>query len=323
LHCIKIFSQKLSHQGVFKLAKSTGQLQQEIAKYLKYMENVNSSSPHTLRFYALDLAQAFPGDGGPNITTTRSKYKFKSEEILKLARNAQNGWAKLSPASRNRKTSTLKSFFHWMYEQQLIDKDLAHQLVSPKVPQRIPHFLSVDEVLSVLKTLDQLKDKNLSALFHLLYGGGLRISEAINIQIKDLDISRGQIRVLGKGSKERLVVLPKKSFQFVQRLAKSSGGDYLFGDQPIPQRKAYEMIRQLGVKSMLTHPLHPHALRHSFATHLLSSGANLRVLQELLGHQSLQATQKYTHLGMDHLARVMEKNHPLGRDKKAKSQLKS
>ncbi len=316
MHCIIFLSQKNTTEWGLKLVKGHNSLTADIYKYLKYMENINSSSVHTLRFYALDLKQAFVDIEDNPVFSAQNSKSYKSEELLKLARRAQTRWAQLSPASRNRKVSTLKSFFHWLYDERRIDKDLAHQLISPKVPQRLPHFISVDEVLSILKVLAQIKDPPLSVLFHLLYGAGLRISEAIQIKLKDIDRARKQIRVLGKGHKERLVVLPEESFRLVQELSKISKGPYLFGSSALEQRKAYEMIRQLGIKTQLTHRLHPHALRHSFATHLLSSGANLRVLQELLGHQSLQATQKYTHLGMDHLARVMEKSHPLGRDKK-------
>lgn len=282
------------------------------------MDNIKSSSPHTLRFYALDLRQAF-GDVLDK-PAFFSKYQNKSqkyEALLNLARNAQSKWAKLSPASRNRKTSTLKSFFNWMHEKGHLDKNVGHQLVAPKIPQKLPRFISVDEALSVLKTLDS-EATNLKVLFHLLYGGGLRISEATQIKLSDLNPSLCQIRVRGKGDKERLVVLPKNSFSNIIEQMKKTQGPYLFGDTPMSPRKAYELIRQLGAKTGLTHPLNPHALRHSFATHLLSSGANLRILQELLGHSSLQATQKYTHLGIDHLARVMEKNHPLGKTLKSK-----
>lgn len=288
---------------------------QLIDKFLKKLENIDSCSPHTLVSYRRDLEQAFKLE---QEKITDQGRLIPSSQLIKLARLAQNRWAHLSLNSRNRKTATLKSFFHYLFDEELTPRDWAHSLVSPKVPQRIPHFISVDEVLGLLKTLETLNDKETEVLFHLLYGGGLRVSEACNLRWNDLDRERGNIRVVGKGKKERLVVLPSRSQEVIDNYFKEKKAalqEYIWGEKALNPRAAYQMIRDLGGKAALTHRLHPHALRHSFATHLLTSGANLRTLQELLGHQSLQATQKYTHLGMDHLARVIEKSHPLGHKK--------
>ncbi|MFM6929486.1 MAG: tyrosine-type recombinase/integrase, partial [Bdellovibrio sp.] len=209
------------------------------------------------------------------------------------------------------------SFFSWAFtEENLLERDLSLQVICPKVPKKLPHFLSVDEILSVLKTFDEknkvpLKEK---VLFLLLYGGGLRISEACNLRWNSVHPEQKILRVMGKGNKERVVALPSMTIQALKKWKKENSFDeYVFGEKPLVQRTAYEMVRQSGVRAGLLKPLHPHALRHSFATHLLTSGANLRTLQELLGHESLQATEKYTHLGIDQLARTMEKLHPLGK----------
>ncbi len=129
------------------------------------------------------------------------------------------------------------------------------------------------------------------------------------------NLRRKTLRVKGKGSKERVIALPSLSVDVLARWKKKKvlSMSLFFGEEPLNTRTAYDMVRKSGVRAGLLKPLHPHALRHSFATHLLSSGANLRTLQELLGHESLQATEKYTHLGIDHLARTMEKMHPLGK----------
>lgn len=288
-----------------------------IDNFLKGLENIRSCSDHTLVSYRRDLEQAFQMPLKNNVEIT-GPIHLPADQLLSQARQAQNRWAELSLSSRNRKTAVLKSFFHYLFDQEITTHDWAHSLVSPKVPQKIPHFISVDEAMSVLKTLQTLKEPQVEMLFHLLYGGGLRISEACNLRWNKIDRQKGNIIVLGKGSKERLIVLPSLSLQVLNRhypSGKISPQDFLWGTQPLNPRTAYQMIRDLGSKTGLTHRLHPHALRHSFATHLLSSGANLRTLQELLGHQSLQATQKYTHLGVDHLAQVMERSHPLGHKK--------
>lgn len=291
--------------GSFKLLES-------IDKYLKFMDFVKSSSSLTLKAYKIDLEQAF-GPLSPKKPPLKNTYT--ETEILALSREALNRWAGLSLSSRNRKSSTLKSFFSWAYQEKLTDRDLSTQIISPKVPKKLPHFLSVDEALAVLHSFDKkdlsvgnIRDK---ALFLVLYGGGLRVSEACNLKWSDVHFSTRSLRLKGKGNKERLVILPKTALETLQTLRNLSDEDYVFGNEPLNPRTAYEWVRTRGAKALLMKPLHPHALRHSFATHLLSSGANLRTLQELLGHESLQATEKYTHLGVDQLARTMENHHPL------------
>lgn len=283
-----------------------------VSKYMKYLENIESCSPQTLRAYTLDLEQAYGIKSSPEMSEA---------DLLKSSRQAMLKWGPLSPASRNRKGATLKSFLGFLYKEGLLEKNLAHHIHSPKVPKKIPNFISMDEAIAVINSFDRdtnvqprqiLKEK---ALFLLLYGCGLRISEACNLAWKNFDFSKRVILVKGKGDKERLVVMPKTIVAVVKNLKSSAEASekFIFGDKPLNTRTAYDWIRSRGVKTGLLKSLHPHALRHSFATHLLTSGANLRTLQELLGHESLQATEKYTHLGTHELARVLEKHHPLSK----------
>ena len=275
-----------------------------ILKYLKYQKNINSFSDLTIKAYTLDLKQAFGN---------KQKSIKSAQDIWTEARSCLGSWGTLSMASRNRKIATLKSFFNWLYEQKLTETNFANQLVCPKVPRKIPHFLSVDEVISVLKYLETAPPESASqkSLFLLLYGAGLRISEACQLQWKNMQISEQKILVLGKGNKERYSLLPSFCLQHFENELKKNNGKYVLGQEPMNPRAGYELIRKLGAASGLMNPLHPHALRHSYATHLLASGTNLRVLQQLLGHESLQATEKYTHLSVDHLARLLDKTHPL------------
>lgn len=289
----------------------TFKLSENIDKYLNFMTFIKSASPLTIKHYKLDLSQAFKDDNN-----SQFKPSLDEVEVLAIARAAFNRWAHLSLASRNRKAATLKSFFSWAFDEGLTEKDLSLQITCPKVPKKLPHFLSVDEVLSVLKSFDEKTPPREKILFLLLYGGGLRISEACSLQWKDVLLEQKVLRVKGKGSQERLIALPDMSVKALKAWKKeASFNDFVFGEAALNTRTAYEMVRQSGVRAGLLKPLHPHALRHSFATHLLSSGANLRTLQELLGHKSLQATEKYTHLGIDQLARTMEGIHPLGKGK--------
>lgn len=282
-----------------------------------------------LKAYALDLGQAFGLDSEQILHSLQSsngklrQLPFPDEtQLLAVARQALLNWAALAPASRNRKGASIKGFFHWLYQEGLIETELSLQIHCPKVPLRLPHYLGVDEALALIGALrTEMKKADLkpqaerqlridSALILLLYGGGLRVSEACALTWQEVGLDKGIVRVKGKGGKERLLALPALTMQSLQRLPRE--GRFVFGDVAFSTRKAYEIVRLWGQRAGLLKPLHPHALRHSFATHLLADGTNLRTLQELLGHTSLQATQRYTHLGLDQLARTLEDFHPFG-----------
>lgn len=287
-----------------------------IDNYLKYQENIKSASPLTLKAYRMDLNQAF-GD--------KLNLVCSYEELWGHVRPILSRWGNLSLASRNRKIATLKSLFGWLYERKHLDTNYSSQLICPKVPKKIPHFLSVDEVISVMDHINRglklahdepeklIKIKRQKALFLLLYGGGLRISEACNVKWSDINFKEKRILILGKGHKERYVALPAFSMVFLKDLhaEKNNNEVYVFGVKALHTRIGYGYIRELGAGAGLMTSIHPHSLRHSYATHMLASGANLRTLQNLLGHESLQATEKYTHLSVDHLARLVEQTHPL------------
>lgn len=305
-------------------------LTKQIHNFLKYLENIESCSPLTIKAYTLDLNQAFFQ------STTPKRHTLKNNNLINLAdvktlsfnngedlwltcRDSLSQWGKLSLASRNRKIATLKSFFNWLYAERLIDKNYADQLICPKVPKKIPHFISVDEVISVLQFLNTSADEAAQiqkALFNLLYGGGMRISEACNLRWKNIQLDQRKILVVGKGNKERLIIIPETCNDVLKAFhARNKNMEFVFGEEPLSTRKGYELIRTLGRQVGLMNPLHPHSLRHSFATHMLASGTNLRTLQSMLGHDSLTATEKYTHLNIDTLARIVEVKHPLSKKK--------
>jgi integrase/recombinase XerC/integrase/recombinase XerD len=308
-------------------------LRDAATKFLYFMSFIDSASPLTVRSYRVDLAQAFKLDNFDNQDLVKTTQDLKppplpSEELLGLCRAAQTRWSGLSPASRNRKAACLKSFLNWLHNEGAIDRDLAHQIHAPKVPIRLPHHLSVDEALALLRSLqieiEQASTQEASdsairdlALILLLYGGGLRVAEACALEWSRINRSQRKLNVVGKGGKERIVVVPLLVLSTLAKLetsqkAHGQSGTFVFGTAPLGTRTAYEIVRSRGVKAGLLNPLHPHALRHSFATHLLASGANLRTLQELLGHSTLQATQRYTHISIDQLQRTLEACHPFG-----------
>lgn len=292
-------------------------------KYLKYLSLQRTAREHTIKAYANDLGQFLAPLGVQKIlyasSTPVSSFQTITKEnqatlgpwdektIKELIHKSQMLWAPLKPASRNRKTASVRGFLRWLCDEKWIDSALELRLHNARLPQRIVNFLSVDEALSLLKALH---DPVVRALVLLLYGAGLRVSEACQLKRKNLVESGRSLRVLGKGGRERMVALPESAWIALTALP-DHGEFVLGGEAPLHPRTAYEMVRQAGLQAGLLRPLHPHALRHSYATHMLSSGADLRVLQELLGHRSLAATQKYTHLSIDQLARTLEKHHPL------------
>ncbi len=299
-----------------------------IRNYLYFMQFVESASELTLRSYKVDLEQAFGSffeapEGSSKVPQKLPPFPPEREQgLLELARAAQRRWGELSPASRNRKAATLKSLMGWLHREGLMDRDLAALVHGPKVPTRLPKHLSVDEAIALLRACErsQLESREAFSTFimvALLYGGGLRVSEACQLKFQDIDVSQRTCRVQGKGAKERVIALPDLALKALEK-AKAEAGSaaYVFGEKNLSPRTAYEWVRKAGVAAGLLRPLHPHALRHSYATHLLRSGANLRVLQALLGHASLQATSRYTHVGLDQLARTLESHHPFGEDTK-------
>ena len=323
-----------------------------LSKYLKFLEFSKSYSPLTLKSYKTDLNQFFFHQKGlkpqknrvlgqsskthlnqKNLLTRFLKEKIKSHKSYKT-------WS--SPATKNRKTAVLKSFFKWLYQNRYITEDLNRKIKSPKVPFKIPLFLSPDEVMTLIQTIKRSRQNQTDfdlCLVLLLYGGGLRVSEACTARWQDLNFEEKTLKIKGKGSKERFIALPllvvkhltnlkssmMKNSQTTPRsvsLINSPPADkkkpleYVFGCKPLSQRKAYSIVRNWGIKAGIKKTISPHVLRHSYATHLLESGADLRVLQKLLGHNSLSATQKYTQIRLSKLTKVLNAHHPLNTQKR-------
>jgi integrase/recombinase XerC/integrase/recombinase XerD len=302
---------------------------------LKYLALQRTASDYTIKSYASDLGQflapagvqkilytsstlgasfqVFWKDVQVQITENTEQTVLPPQECVALLSAALTLWAPLAPASRNRKCAAVRGWFKWLFQEHYLTEDVSLRVVSPKVPHKLPHFISVDEAMSVIRAIEE---PAVRAMVLLLYGGGLRVSEACALRWSDLgDEQARSFRVMGKGGRQRVVSVPALVWTAVEALPRDGGGYVFGGALPLSSRKAYEWVRRAGARAGLLKPLAPHALRHSYATHLLTSGADLRVLQELLGHRSLAATQKYTHLSMDHLARALEKHHPLSASK--------
>ncbi|PIT99697.1 MAG: hypothetical protein COT74_07835 [Bdellovibrionales bacterium CG10_big_fil_rev_8_21_14_0_10_45_34] len=264
-------------------------------------------------------------------TPTKSQNMASTYDIPALSlyldgriRECLPAWGRLEPSSRQRKFVVIKGFLSWLREQSLYNGSSYRLLRAPKVNLPIPRILTVDEAIKILKLLDSWPPKNLpnkkiqyakeaKLLFLLMYGAGLRVSEALSLKWNH--IRSQEMRILGKGQKSRVVWTPRILSEYLRSLRETSLGSEVF-QHKLTQQSAYRRIQWLAKECQLTRPLHPHALRHSYATHILGSGGDLRTLQDLLGHASLTTTQRYTHLTTDDLGRTLEKHHPLGNAKK-------
>lgn len=289
-------------------------MQNQYLLFINYLLYTKKVSPHTLKSYQTDLKQFF----GNDIEKENKITPHLLEDYLKKKINTKMmKWRHLSSASQNRKLASIKSFINWLFDNDHIKTDIRFLFKSSKLVQKIPTFLSVDEIFSIINELDRAyikKEKDIErdqALFFLLYGGGLRVSEACHLLKSQINWSEKTIRIKGKGKKERFISLPDKAMLYLKRIKSSS--NYLFGAKPLSERKAYDIIKKWGRRAGLLKPIHPHVLRHSFATHLLVGGSDIRTLQELMGHKTLSATQKYTHLDLHQLSKTLDRCHPLNK----------
>ena len=233
----------------------------------------------------------------------------------------------LAPRSIQRRLSALRGFFAYLIRENLIDSNPASDVPSPKVPGHLPKTLSVDEVARLLELEGDdplvLRDR---AVMELFYSSGLRLSELTGLNTGDIDLGDGSVRVLGKGGKERIVPVGSKASEAVTRylgvrgqLLRKKDSEALFVSRlgrRLSTRAVQERVRQWARKLGMASSVHPHQLRHSFATHLLESSGDLRAVQELLGHANIGTTQIYTHLDFQHLARIYDKSHPRARKRK-------
>jgi integrase/recombinase XerC len=295
-----------------------------IALFCRWLENEKGYSPHTIAGYRRDL-QAFSsltgGEAAAEVLSSAQVSKF----IIGL--HGRN-----SPSTVARKLSSLRSFFKFLQRQSIIATNPMDNITGPKIGRSIPNFLTVDQVFALLDAPDESdrfthRDQ---AILELLYSTGIRVAELVAADLDDLDLKGEMLRVRGKGNKERLVPVGRPAVEAInayQRgersalLAERLGRGKAVDDQALflnnrggrlTTRSVERFVDKYGQRAGIQTPVTPHALRHSFATHLLEMGADLRSVQELLGHASLSTTQKYTHLTLDHLSRIYDTSHPLG-----------
>jgi integrase/recombinase XerC len=290
-----------------------------IDRYLDSLRQANAS-PHTLRNYSVDLAQfanyfSPPGTDPPAPSSIDSL--MLREWLGDLYRHG------LDPVSTRRKLASVRSLFKFMLREGIVSTNAAKLVRTPKSPKRIPSVPTAEQTNTLLEgvgadTLDRPHPERDLLLFELLYGCGLRISELVGLNLTDFDMTERWIRVRGKGRKERQVPYGSKAADALEKylVVRSSQEPGLFLNHKgtrLSDRGARGIVKLYARFLEGDSSLHPHSLRHAYATHLLADGADLRAIQELLGHARLSTTQKYTQVSLTDLMAVYDRAHPKAR----------
>ena len=292
--------------------------------FLAYLAVEKGYSQATVRSYGTDLEQFQDFLKGRKQTLERPE-RINRDHVRAFL--AELHRLQLTKTSMGRKLSSLRAYFKFLLKHKQIAKDPMAGIRNPKQEKRHPQVLNVDQAVSMMEAAIEPDPEGLRdiALAEVLYGSGLRISEAIGLDMNDVDSD--VIRVVGKGSKERIVPLSDAA---VQRIRRYLGQRHAFlkddwseqalflsvrAGKRLDRRQANRIVAKLARLAGLPKDVHPHMLRHSFATHLLEAGADLRSVQELLGHENLTTTQRYTHLDMQRIMQVYDQAHPLAGDR--------
>jgi integrase/recombinase XerC len=302
---------------------------ESLAGFLDFLRDQRRVSPETIRAYRNDLEQF-----GSSIMSGDEPLPLERIDALAV-RGFVAGLSRqgLEKTSISRKLSAVRSFLAYAVRQGWIDSNPAKDVSAPKVPKRLPHDLTVDEVFALLEGIrdtDPASVRDL-AILEFLYATGLRVSELVGLDQGDVDIRGGMVRVLGKGRKERMVPFGEKAAGALQAWMKASRPLREKSDEPeaiflnlrggrLTDRSVRRILDRRLREAAVHARVSPHALRHSFATHMLGAGADLRAIQELLGHTSLSTTQRYTHVSADRLMEVYDRAHPRATRKRRPSE---
>ena len=306
---------------------ATASLQGAIGEYLDYLDVERGLAPATIRAYRGDLndfrASVDPGgsDGAPWGRSADAAVEY----LAARTHRGQRGVRGLAPTSLRRRAAALKGFYRFAFGEGLIEADVASHLDLPRQSRRLPDTLDIQDVERLLEAAAAAGARD-RALLELLYAAGLRVSEALGLDREDLSIDGAFVRVIGKGDKERLVPIGEEALDAlaawmdgprVALLARHHvqpvrGGPLFLGDRGrrLARQQAWAVVTTAASRAGLPGKVSPHTLRHSFATHLLEGGADLRVVQELLGHASISTTQLYTHLTGERIRDVYRRAHP-------------
>ena len=298
-------------------------MQETFDKYLNYLEAERNASPYTVRNYTTDLLGFFEFLKTKKI----GSLKEVDRHILRsyLSQLMEQGFVKASIA---RKLSAIRSFYRYLVREEIIPTSPVATTSSPKLDKRLPSFLTMEEMLRLLEAPDLSTPQGLRdrALLELLYASGLRVSELVNLNLGQVNLDSREIRVWGKGSKERVVLMGEPAAKAVSAYL-SQGRPKLLGKKRsnalllnryggrLVERRVQKTLEKYASLAGIDKRVHPHLLRHTFATHLLDGGADLRVVQELLGHANLSSTQIYTHVTKSQARKIYLSAHPMAQEK--------
>ena len=292
-------------------------MQELFDKYIAYLEVERNVSPYTVRNYTNDLVEFFNfvGDSGVESLKEINKQTIRSY----LSHLMEQGRAKSSIA---RRLSAIRSFYRYLMREEIIPVSPAATTASPKLDRRLPTFLTVEEAKRLVESPDisQPQGQRDRALLELLYASGLRISELVNMNVEQVNLATNEIRVWGKGAKERVVLIGAPAASALSTYISEGRQPLLAGRKNnalfinryggrLPARRVQKILAKYA--RMIDKKVHPHMLRHTFATHLLDGGADLKVVQELLGHADLSSTQIYTHVTQSRARKIYLAAHPM------------
>ena len=297
-------------------------MQEVFNKYINYLEAERNASPYTVRNYTSDLLGFFQFLRLKRVDSLKEVDKHTLRDYL--SHLVGQGFVKASIA---RKLSAIRSFYRYLVREELLTTNPIQETSSPKLDRRLPEFLTIDEMKRLLEApdLSTPQGQRDRALLELLYASGLRVSELVRLNLEQVNLDTREIRVLGKGSKERMVLMGKPAAEALTAYL-NQGRPELLGKKKTSAlllNRYGERLTERSVQSILEEyaniigiekRVHPHMLRHTFATHLLDGGADLRVVQELLGHASLSSTQIYTHVSKSQAKKVYLSAHPMAKE---------
>jgi len=303
-------------------------MQDVFSRYINYLEAERNVSPYTVRNYTTDLL------GSKNI---KGFFTFITERGIKSLDKADRSVLRdylsylveqgLVKASIARKLSAIRSFFRYLVREEILPVNPVQETSSPKLDKRLPLFLTAEEVIRLLEAPDSStplgqRDR---AFMELLYASGLRVSELVSLDLEQVSLDTREIRVWGKGAKERMVLMGEPAARALNNYLnegrfellgekKSSAVFLNYNGGRLSERSVQSILEEYAQKAGIGKKVHPHMLRHTFATHLLDGGADLRVVQELLGHASLSSTQVYTHVSKSQAKKVYLSAHPMAKE---------
>ena len=287
-------------------------LDELVASYRLHLLDVRGLSHATYRAYTNDI---------DDLVGFLKERQLSSLDRMSVRAYLMRLHQRYNRATINRKLSAIRGFFDYAVRHGRLTANPFAHVRSLKHEDGLPVFLSPDEMIDLIEATEDLRDR---ALLELLYSAGIRVGEAETLHCRDLDIASGVVRVMGKGAKQRLVPVGGKALQAIRAYLSTRGiRDPLYSDEPLflnrrgtrlTSRSMRRIVSQWSQHIATTRHVSPHVIRHTFATHMLDAGADLRSIQEMLGHASLSTTQRYTHVTVDRLMEIHERAHPRSRE---------